>query len=55
MTSTARARDVWFSNCEQKTAVKAPTSARCVNLDGDGNRFLRKKGEKIDIIGMKSL
>ena len=44
---TARARDVWFSKCGKKAVVRAP--ARSVNLDGDGKRFPRKKGEKVEI------
>ena len=45
--STARARDVWFFKCGKKAVVRTP--GRSVNLDGDGKRFLRKKGEKVDI------
>ena len=45
--STARARDVWFFKCGKKAVVRTP--GRSVNLDGDGKRFLRKKGETVDI------
>jgi hypothetical protein len=45
--STARARDVWFFKCGKKAVVRTP--GRSVNLDGDGKRFLRKEGEKVDI------
>ena len=45
--STARARDVWFFKCGKNAVVRAP--GRSVNLDGDGKRFLRKNGEKVDI------
>lgn len=45
--STARARDVWFFKCGKKADVRAP--GRSVNLDGDGKRSLRKKGEKVDM------
>ena len=45
-TSTARTRDVWFSKCGKNVVVRA--LARSVN-DEDGERFLRKKGENVDI------
>jgi hypothetical protein len=44
---TARARDVWFSKCGKKAVVRAP--GRSVNLDGDGKRFRRNEGERVDI------
>ena len=45
--STARTRDVWFSKCGKKKVV-VRALARSVN-DEDGERFPRKKGEKVDI------
>jgi hypothetical protein len=44
---TARARDVWFSSRGKKAVVSAP--GRSVNLDGEGKRSRRNKGERVDI------
>jgi len=44
--NAARARDVCFSKCGKKAVVRAP--GRSVNLEGDGKRFRRKEGERVD-------